>query len=191
MNRFILSLVALSTFTACTGFSGQEAHMVFDAANAVGFSAYRTLAAESEEAGARDTGTFTFTGGESSFTFEGEVVGDSDWTGTVGVNGEMSWAEAEWHFTYGLGYEQVSAEDMLIDGDMSWSLDVEGTGPMEGVIVYSVLGEITAQGAATGTGPVDYTVTVEAGSNTLSFDAQGEVDGTTIDSSWTLTVVGF
>jgi hypothetical protein len=38
---------------------------------------------------------------------------------------------------------------------------------------------------------VDYTVTVEAGSNTLSFDAQGEVDGTTIDSSWTLTVVGF
>ena len=139
MNRFILSLVALSTFTACTGFSGQEAHMVFDAANAVGFSAYRTLAAESEEA----------------------------------------------------GYEQVSAEDILIDGDMSWSLDVEGTGPMEGVIVYSVLGEITAQGAATGTGPVDYTVTVEAGSNTLSFDAQGEVDGTPIDSSWTLTVVGF
>lgn len=181
---------SLISLTACGGFSAQEAHMVFDAANRAGFSSYRVLAAESDEAGARDTGSFTWTGSDSAFSFEGQVTGTSDWTGTISCAGEVWWGPSEWHWTYGVGYDQVVSDDMTLDGDLSWGLDVEGTGPVSGLIVYSAVGELAATGAAEGVGTMDYIVTVEVDGNTLSFDAEGDVDGTPIDSSWTLTVAG-
>lgn len=186
----VILAASLVSLTACGGFSAQEAHMVFDAANAAGFNAYRVLATESEEAGSRDTGSFTWTGSDQSFSFEGQVTGTSDWTGTITANGEVWWGPQEWHWTYGVGYQQVTTDDMTLDGALEWGLDVEGTGPVSGLIVYSAVGEINATGAATGVGAMDYIVTVEVDGSSLSFDAEGEVDGTPIDSSWTLTVAG-
>ena len=52
---------------ACSGMSPQEANMVFERANRVGFDAYTTTYADSETATARDSGTFTWTSEEDGF----------------------------------------------------------------------------------------------------------------------------
>ncbi len=172
---------------ACSGMSPQEANMVFERANRVGFDAYTTTYADSETATARDSGTFTWTSEEDGFAFEGSVVGTTEWTGQVDLAGSASWTDTTWSGQWSLEYIEVVDEGITLNGRLEWTLDLEGdhTG---GSLVYTVYGEIEATGDATGTGLVDYTVTGEITSNSLAFEVEGTIDGTPIDSSKTLTL---
>ncbi len=172
----------------CSGMNPQSAHMVFERANDVGFDAYVAAYSDSDTATARDSGTFVWTPADDGFSFEGSVVGDSDWTGRVDLLGEASWTESSWSGRWSIEYVEVLADGVGLDGGLSWTLDLEGDHD-SGSLEFGVEGEITASGDAVGTGPVDYTAVVEITANSFSFVAEGSVDGTPIDESFTLTVL--
>jgi len=173
---------------ACSGMSAQEAHMVFDETNDVGFRAFRAVQKDSDTATARDSGTFTWTAEDDGFTFEGSLVGDgtNDWTGQLDLLGAASWTTDTWSGDWSIDYIEVVQEDIGLDGSMDWSLDLEGDYDSASAF-YSCQGEIAASGAASGTGVVDYTVSVEVDGTSISMVAEGEIDGTPIDSSFSLT----
>ena len=175
---------------ACSGMNAQEAHMVFDRANRVGFKGYSAAYSDSETAGARDSGTFTWTAQDDGFTFEGSVIGDGsqDWTGELDLAGEASWTASTWSGAWGIDYIEVVDDGITLDGGLDWTLDLEGDHD-SGSLVYTAFGESDATGDAVGTGLIDYTATVEIDGNSFSFVAEGSVDGTPIDSSFTLTVL--
>ncbi len=175
---------------ACSGFNTTEAHMVFDRGNNVGFDSYLALFNAKDDAGARDSGAFVWTGDDESWSFDGTVTGDgsNDWTGTVNLYGEASWDDSSLDGAWGVEYLGVEQEGIVLDGNMDWTLALEGS-HSSGSIEFTALGEITASGDAEGTGDIDYTALVEVDANSFSFSAEGEVDGTPIDSTFTLQVL--
>lgn len=173
---------------AACGMSNQSAHMVFERANDVGFDTYVEVYRDSDNALNRDSGAFTWTSQEDGFTFEGQVTGTSDWTGTVEVEGQASWTDSAFSGSWGIDYIDVVDEGVTLNGGLDWTLDLEGDHD-SGSLNYTVLGEVTATGDAEGTGFIDYEANVEITSNSFTFDAEGTVDGTPIDSSFTLTVL--
>ena len=172
----------------CSGMNAQSAHMVFERANDVGFDAYVAAYTDSDNATSRDSADFLWTPQDDGFTFEGTVEGTSDWTGTVELLGEASWTANSWSGSWSIEYIDVLADGVGLDGGLTWTLDLEGDHD-SGRLEFGVQGEITATGDAEGTGPVDYTAVAEITSNSFSFSAEGSVDGTPIDSSFTLTVL--
>ncbi|MCP4805394.1 MAG: hypothetical protein GY913_09185 [Proteobacteria bacterium] len=178
----------LIQLAACSGMNNQDAHMVFERANSVGFDTYVDLYSDSSNAGERDSGVFTWTSTDDGFTFEGSVTGTSDWTGTVEVSGEASWTATTFSGAWSLDYIDVVEDGVTLNGGLDWTLDLEGDHD-SGSLEYGVFGEVTADGDASGTGEVDYTANVEITTNSFSFVAEGTIDGTPIDSSFTLTVL--
>ena len=173
---------------ACSGMSNQDAHMVFERANDVGFGTYVDVYRDSDNAGNRDSGTFTWTSEDDGWTFEGTLTGDSTWTGTIELSGSASWTATSFEGAWSVEYIEVTEDGVTMDGLMEWTLALEGDHD-SGSLFYGVVGEITASGDASGTGEIDYTAQVEITTNSFSFVAEGHVDGTPIDSSFTLTVL--
>jgi len=175
---------------ACSGYNTTEAHMVFERANDVGFDSYLALFDAKDDAGTRDSGDFVWTSDGESWSFDGTVTGDgsNDWTGTVDVYGEASWTDSSLDGAWGVEYHEVDQDGIVLDGAMDWTLALEGT-HTTGSLAFTALGEITATGDAEGSGNIDYEASVEVDQNSFQFEATGEVDGTPIDSHFTLTVL--
>jgi hypothetical protein len=175
---------------ACSGYNTTEAHMVFDRANDVGFESYLNFFDAKDNAGDRDSGDFVWTNDGDSWSFDGTVTGDgsNDWTGTVNLYGEAEWTATSLEGAWGVEYLEVEQDGIVMDGEMDWTLALEGD-HSSGSLDFTALGEITASGDAEGTGSVDYEAGVEVDANSFSFEATGDVDGTPIDSHFTLTVL--
>ena len=175
---------------ACSGYNTTEAHLVFDRANNVGWNSYVEFFDQKDSAGDRDSGDFAWTNDGDSWSFDGTVTGDgsNDWTGTVNLYGEATWTDTSLEGAWGVEYIEVQEDGIYLDGAMDWTLALEGT-HTSGSIDFTAYGEITATGDAEGTGEIDYEAGVDVDANSFSFEATGEVDGTPIDSHFTLSVL--
>ncbi len=181
MKNSARHLVLLSSvgLVACGGgkVDEEEAQVIFAAMYTVNTSIATEVQTQAAMQGAAKD--FTFTETEDGWSFSATIEGSGLWTGTVEVDGVMSWAENDYTYAYTMQYIDVTSQGVTLNGDMDMNFAVATSDDTSFEYLYSMIGQLDATGEATGTADIDYEMQIsyDATTGTYSYSLSGDIGG--------------